>query len=158
MKIILLLAALLISCIMNAQTNGQEIKPYASAVKEVAIAKKYGKTNISGLTLYVNQGYYSSCIDSSIRKFEVVSLITVDGAGLVEYKWTRSDGAEVNNGKPDTAYFDKAGTYMLKTTWSVGLAFFQGGMEMITRSENTVISNRVQFGILCPVPKEVWVK
>lgn len=83
------------------------------------------------------------------HRFIFTGRITVNRAGTVRYRWTRSDGA----GAPEqTRVFGAAGTQIVSDYWELG-----GGMDSFpdrweaieVLSPNTVTSNRALFSLRC---------
>lgn len=90
------------------------------------------------------------CTGFCPHRFVFTGRITVNRAGTVRFRWTRSDGAAVPE---QTLVFGAAGTQTVSDYWELGgsgMGSFPDRWEAIEiLSPNTVTSNRALFSLRC---------
>jgi len=79
------------------------------------------------------------------KKFYFKGQITSDSAGIVEYKWLRSDGATA---PVQTIRFERPGTLGVSSTWTIGRNY-TGWKSIQIIAPNTIGSNRASFRLKC---------
>jgi hypothetical protein len=76
------------------------------------------------------------------QAFTFTGTLTSSGAGLVTYRWMRSDSSST---KPATLRFAGAGSRTVRDVWAPGGAPFTGWSELVVLRPNSLTSNRAKI-------------
>lgn len=123
------------------------MKRFALFVLSVLVSLPLLAAKVTSVAVSVNPPAFEG---QCPKMFEFTGTITADSAGVVSYKWTRSDGATAPE---QTIEFKQKGRQVVKTTWTLGdaatLPSFDGWQAVEILSPNKTVSNRAKFSLKC---------
>lgn len=128
--------------------DGIELRMYTPDFSKVLFSKvfpchfSYDAFRVTQVQVSVNPPSHTGACPHT---FNFTGLITTNGAGTVQYRWVRSDGA---TGPVETVIFREAGNKPVLSSWQIGRTF-SGWKKLEILNPNPLLSNQVNFTLNC---------